>query len=136
MVAYLDVEPDPESPHITTLNSDVDLDAAVRRLFSELFPLVYQQATTTSTQPRFAPDYANCLQQASASGDIQPFDHHPRTIASALNRNLEAARVLLQALRLGAQVLNTTDQILMAGISDQCRTALLRMSYCSKCHGK
>ncbi|XP_049800176.1 glypican-5-like [Schistocerca nitens] len=116
-----------------------DLEEAVTDMFAGLFPLVYRHAVSKARD--FAADYKACLREVTP--ELQPFGDAPRQLARSVQRALEAARVLRQALLLGAEVLNATDSLLTgengppggAAAQAQCHAALLRMSYCSRCHG-
>lgn len=118
--------------------ADLNIEASVSDFFTNLFPLVYHHAVNLQ-QNDFSEDYKTCLRHTIQ--DIQPFGDIPRQISQQIFKTLEATRVLLQALSLGSEVLNTTDTLLTeeAEKSDSsqsaCHTALLKMSYCPKCMG-
>ena len=129
-------------PSITLVTADLNLEESVTTYFASLFPLVYHHAVNPHFRD-FSTDYKSCLR--ATISEIQPFGDVPRQLAHSVAKTMEATRVLLQALNLGAEVLNSTDTLLMtdsidtAGASgsqwSQCHTALLRMSYCPTCQG-
>lgn len=123
--------------HVTTPKPP-NVETSVSTFFSRLFPLAYHHAVNPNLRD-FAPDYKTCLRETLV--ELSPFGDVPPQLGRSLSRSLEAARVLLEALRLGAEVLNSTDSLLTgdAGVvtpaQAQCHAALLRMSYCSRCAG-
>lgn len=120
----------------TSLNessSDVEASAveeAVNNFFSQLFPLVYRHSVTHSSG-ELTPDYAVCLQ--ATMPEVRPFGETPRALAAAVSRSVRATRVLLRAIQLGVEALETTERVWERG--DECSVALLRMSYCARCSG-
>lgn len=60
-------------------------------------------------QRQLEPTYERCL--SSRMAEVQPFGEAPRALAHSLGRALEAARVLLGVLSIGADVLNATDSM-------------------------
>lgn len=142
-----DREPDAEqpsavatsSPSVTLVTADLNLEESVTSFFTSLFPLVYHHAVNPHLRD-FSNDYKSCLR--ATMSEIQPFGDVPRQAAQGISKTMEATRVLLQALNLGAEVLNNTDTLLMTDSIDargaqwsECHTALLRMSYCPMCQG-
>lgn len=91
----------------------------------------------TRPQRQLEAAYEHCL--SSKMNEVQPFGEAPRALAHSLSRALEAARVLLGALRIGADVLNATGPILVkeaAGSGPgQCAPLLLRLHGCPRCAG-
>ncbi|KAJ8870908.1 hypothetical protein PR048_027209, partial [Dryococelus australis] len=127
VLAYLEQrgEPQQEVPNLERSATD---------FFNGLFPEVYRLAVDPHQGGSFAVDYTACL-RGSAPG-LQPFGEVPRLAARSLRRSAEAAKTLLQALDLGAEVLASTDSLLMSEPgAEHCHAALLRMSYCSRCRG-
>lgn len=130
-------------PSVTLVTADLNLEESVTTFFASLFPLVYHHAVNPHFRD-FSTDYKSCLR--ATISEIQPFGDVPRQLAHGVAKTMEATRVLLQALNLGAEVLNSTDTLLMTDSIDgvggvggsqwsQCHTALLRMSYCPTCQG-
>lgn len=113
-----------------------DLERIVFRFFAQLFPLVYHQAVNLHSTD-FTPEYKECLRKASP--EILPFGDIPREIALDIAKSFEETKVLLEALLLGADVLNTTDLLMTSGSQssslDNCYEALLRLYYCPRCQG-
>nr|CAD7435383.1 unnamed protein product [Timema monikensis] len=113
LLRYLDTSTSTTSDdQVNLLPPDLNLEDSVNTFFTSLFP----EATMS---------------------EIQPFGDVPRALSRAISRSAEAARTLFQALGLGAEVLSSTDSLLMSdpGGADHCHEALLRMSYCSRCRG-
>ncbi|XP_052121288.1 division abnormally delayed protein [Frankliniella occidentalis] len=115
---------------------------SVNRFFAKLFPLTF--LTTVAPvkrggdrpQRHLDPTYEKCL--SSKMAEVQPFGDAPRALAHSLGRALEAARVLLGVLRIGAGVLNTTDSLLIDNddlSGSPCPALLLRLWTCPRCAG-
>ncbi|PNF15852.1 hypothetical protein B7P43_G09048 [Cryptotermes secundus] len=130
-------------PSVTLVTADLNLEESVTTFFASLFPLVYHHAVNPHLRD-FSSDYKSCLR--ATISEVQPFGDIPRQLAHGVAKTMEATRVLLQALNLGAEVLNSTDTLLMTDSVDgssgvngaqwsECHTALLRMSYCPTCQG-
>lgn len=69
---------------------------------------------------------------------IAPFGDIPVELGRALTSTIKPTRMLLQALEVGLEALNTTDGLLgdeSAKSNAGCHDALLRMHYCPKCRG-
>uniref|UniRef100_A0AAZ3QT82 Glypican 5a n=1 Tax=Oncorhynchus tshawytscha TaxID=74940 RepID=A0AAZ3QT82_ONCTS len=111
------------------LGSELNIDDITSRFFDALFPLVYHHLINPSLS-RVTPGYAECVR--SARRDLSPFGAAPGVLANQIGRSGVGGRVLLQALHLGIEVINTTDHLVF---SRECRRALLRMQYCPHCHG-
>lgn len=109
------------------IGSDLDVDDVTSRFFDALFPLVYNRLVNLG---HVTPGYAECVR--SARRDLTPFGASPGLLANQIGRSGVEGRVLLQALHLGVEVINTTDHLVF---SRECRKALLRMQYCPHCHG-
>ncbi|XP_077294712.1 division abnormally delayed protein [Arctopsyche grandis] len=120
-------------------SSDLNVENSVSDFFTNLFPLVYHHAVNNLNVRDFTEEYKTCLRQSVK--EIQPFGDIPRQISHSMYKSLEATRVLLQALALGSEVLNTTDMLLNEGAEktestqNACHLALLKMSYCPHCLG-
>ncbi|XP_074041639.1 division abnormally delayed protein isoform X2 [Leptinotarsa decemlineata] len=115
--------------------SPEEIVASVTSFFTELFPLAYHHSADISNKD-FTLNYKACLKKSIDF--ISPFGDIPKQLAQSLSKSLEATQLLLQAFRIGTEVLNTTDTLLIdehsAGNSE-CHTALLKMTYCPKCMG-
>lgn len=109
---------------------------SVNSFFRELFPLAYHHSADISATKDFTISYKECLKKSIEI--ISPFGEFPKEIAQSLSKSLEATSLLLQAFRIGSEVLNTTDTLLIDehGMGNpQCHDALVRMTYCPKCQG-
>ncbi|XP_056319233.1 glypican-5a isoform X2 [Danio aesculapii] len=106
------------------LGSELGLEESSQRFFNALFPLIYERLIDS----RLSPPYAECLR--SSALDLAPFGAAPIRLASRIAHASLPARVFLQALHLGIEIINTTDHI---QLSRECRRGLLRMSYCPHC---
>ncbi|XP_056634680.1 division abnormally delayed protein isoform X1 [Diorhabda sublineata] len=112
-----------------------DIINSVNDFFTELFPLAYHHSADISGKD-FTPRYKECVKKSMES--VSPFAEIPKQIGSALSKSLEATRLLLQAFRIGSEVLNTTDTLLIdehGGENSECHDALLKMTYCPRCLG-
>ncbi|XP_010885131.2 glypican-5a isoform X2 [Esox lucius] len=111
------------------LGSELNIDDITRRFFDSLFPLVYNHLINPDLS-HIAPGYAECVRAARRS--LAPFGASPGILANQIGRSGVGGRVLLQALHLGIEVINTTDHL---AFSRECRRALLRMQFCPHCQG-
>lgn len=113
------------------------LRSFVFRFFEKLFPLVYQRTVhyMSSKNTTISPEYAECL--SNSTSYIRPFGLYPEEMSGQVAKAYETTKVLLQALSLGIEVLNVTDQVMSATPenTESCREALLRLYYCPKCLG-
>ncbi|XP_006823944.1 glypican-5-like, partial [Saccoglossus kowalevskii] len=108
---------------------EVDVTDSVSSFFDKLFPMVYVHYVNTR-QVGMPEDYRECLMQSQQ--EIKPFGEIPHRLALHLQKSLQAARVFIQALNLGIEVINTTDHIVL---TRECSKALLKLKYCSSCNG-
>ncbi|XP_028837392.1 glypican-5a [Denticeps clupeoides] len=111
------------------LGSELNMDEVAQRFFDALFPMVYEHLINPGLSP-LSGAYAECVR--SSRRDVAPFGSAPALLSSQVSRAALPARVFLQALHLGVEVINTTDHLLL---SRECKRGLLRMSYCSHCQG-
>lgn len=111
------------------------LQDLVYDFFAQLFPLVYHQAVHLHATD-FTEEYKTCLRNNIKV--ILPFEDIPYDIANAVSKDFEETKVLLEALLLGADILNTTDTIMASSSSaglENCYDALVRLHYCPRCQG-
>ncbi|XP_077451232.1 glypican-5a isoform X2 [Stigmatopora argus] len=111
------------------LGSDVHVEDFVQRFFDALFPIVYDRFINPGLGDLSA-GYAECVR--ASSREARPFGGSPSLLADQIARSGVSAKVFLQALHLGIEVINTTDHLLL---SRECRKALLKMHYCPHCQG-
>ncbi|KAL1021686.1 hypothetical protein UPYG_G00016540 [Umbra pygmaea] len=111
------------------LGSELNVEDITRRFFDALFPLVYNHLINPGLS-HIAPGYAECVR--ATRRNLAPFGDTPGILANQIGRSGVGGRVLLQALHLGIEVINTTDHL---AFSRDCRRALLRMQYCPHCQG-
>ncbi|XP_075934200.1 glypican-5a isoform X2 [Anarhichas minor] len=111
------------------LGSELNVDDLVQRFFDALFPLVYNHLINPGLSD-ISPGYAECVR--SSSRDVRPFGGMPSLLADQIARSGVSGKLLLQALHLGIEVINTTDHL---QLSRECRRALLKMHYCPHCQG-
>lgn len=109
------------------LGSELNVDELVQRFFDSLFPLVYDHLINPGLGA-ISPGYAECVR--SLSRDVRPFGVVPSLLADQIARSGVSGKLLLQALHLGIEVINTTDHL---QLSRECRRALLKMNYCPHC---
>lgn len=117
--------------------ADSSLDAAVRRFYNDLFPLVYRRLlnpgighSSAHPQPSAATYHDDCLRLTRQ--DVNPFGGHPRLLLGSLSRALGVGRALTRLLRLAGDVVNATEKVTL---SRECGRGLVRMQYCSHCRG-
>ncbi|XP_008290837.1 glypican-5a [Stegastes partitus] len=111
------------------LGSELNIDELVQRFFDALFPLVYNHLINPGLSD-ISPGYAECVR--SLSRDVRPFGGAPGLLADQIARSGVSGKLLLQALHLGIEVINTTDHL---QLSRECRRALLKMHFCPHCQG-
>lgn len=109
------------------MGSELSVDELVQRFFEAVFPLVYNQLINPGLS-ELSSSYAECLR--SSCRDVRPFGGAPGHLAEQIARSGISGKLLLQALHLGIEVINTTDHLQM---SRECRRALLKMQYCPHC---
>lgn len=109
------------------LGSEFNVDDLVQRFFDSLFPLVYNHLINPGLSD-ISPGYAECVR--SSSRDVRPFGGAPNLLADQIARSGVSGKLLLQALHLGIEVINTTDHL---QLSRECRRSLLKMHYCPHC---
>ncbi|KAJ8950085.1 hypothetical protein NQ318_017810 [Aromia moschata] len=116
-------------------SSPEEVVASVMAFFTDLFPLAYHHSADISNKD-FTLDYKECLKKSFET--ISPFGDIPAQISQSLSKSLEATRLLLQAFRVGAEVLNTTDTLLIdegGAEHSECHDSLVKMTYCPRCLG-
>ncbi|XP_028332108.1 glypican-5a [Gouania willdenowi] len=111
------------------LGSELNIDELVQRFFDALFPLVYNHLINPGLSG-ISPGYSECVR--SISREVRPFSRTPSSLADYIGRAGVSGKLLLQALHLGIEVINTTDHL---QLSRECRRALLKMHYCPHCQG-
>lgn len=109
------------------LGSEFSVDELVQRFFDALFPLVYNHIINPSHSDT-SPGYTECVR--SINRDVRPFGGVPGNLADQIGRSGVSGKLLLQALHLGIEIINTTDHL---QLSRECRRALLKMHYCPHC---
>ncbi|XP_030746656.1 division abnormally delayed protein-like [Sitophilus oryzae] len=125
---YVKIDPSDQKPTKTPS----DIVASVNQFFTELFPLAYHQQTGLSSG-----DFYHKIQtfQRQYGCDKNPL-RFPKQVSDSLSKSLETTRLLLEALGIGMEVLNTTHALIIdehATTNSECHTALLKMTYCPKC---
>ncbi|MEQ2295279.1 hypothetical protein AMECASPLE_012350, partial [Ameca splendens] len=111
------------------LGSELNVDEFVQRFFDALLPLVYSHYINPGVSDT-SPGYAECVR--SLNRIIKPFGVVPDLLADQIATSGVSGKLLLQALHLGIEVINTTDHL---QLSRECRRALLKMQYCPHCQG-
>ncbi|XP_011488531.1 glypican-5 isoform X1 [Oryzias latipes] len=111
------------------LGSELSVDEFVQRFFDALFPLVYKHLINPGLGD-VSPGYAECVR--SLSRDVRPFGAAPGLLADQITSSGVSGKLLLQALHLSIEVINTTDHL---QLSRECRRALLKMQFCPHCQG-
>lgn len=108
---------------------DFDVEDRVADFFDGLFPLVYHHVINPKLKD-FSEDFKECLRETR--DEIRPFDGVPQDLATNLDRSLGLAKVFLQALSLGVEVINTTEHM---DFGPECGKALVKLTYCPHCRG-
>lgn len=111
------------------LGSELSVEDMVQRLFDSLFPPVYNHLISPGLGD-LSPAYAECLR--GVRRDVKAFGQAPNILTDQIWRSGMSGKLLLQALHLGIEVINTTDHL---QLSRECRRALLKMHYCPHCQG-
>ncbi|MGH0180721.1 UNVERIFIED_CONTAM: hypothetical protein FKN15_004943 [Acipenser sinensis] len=112
------------------LGLDTSVDDMVNSFFDSLFPAVYRRLLSGTAGGSGDQPSEECLR--TMRRDTGAFGPLPKLIMTRMSRSLLAARVFLQALNLGIEVVNTTDHL---RFSKDCGRALLRLWYCPHCQG-
>jgi len=95
--------------------------------FNALYQKMFQ---VLNGQYSFSGIYMSCV--ADNMDTIRPFGDVPRKLASSVKRSLVAARALVKALKTGHEIAN---QMTKVPPSDECVSAVQKMSTCSACTG-
>ncbi|XP_043926040.1 glypican-5 isoform X2 [Protopterus annectens] len=111
------------------LGSDVTVEGAITRFLDSLFPVVYSRVINPGIA-RLSEEYIECLRMTRQ--DVNPFGQYSKQLVTELSKSLQASRLLSMALNLGVEVINTTEHVTF---TKECSKALVRMQYCSHCHG-
>ncbi|XP_049574268.1 glypican-5a [Syngnathus scovelli] len=111
------------------LGSELSVEDFVQRFFDSLFPILYNNIISPG-HINLPAGYAECVR--SVSREVRPFGGTPALLAEQIARSGLSGKLLLQALHLGIEVINTTDHL---QLSRECRKALLKMHYCPHCQG-
>ncbi|XP_042194957.1 glypican-5-like isoform X1 [Callorhinchus milii] len=111
------------------LDSGENIEDVVLRYFDSLFPLVYNRLIHPGLT-EVSQEYIECLRMTRR--DINPFGANPMKMVAEMSRSLQAMKTLLQALNIGNQVINITENV---AFSRECTRALVKMEYCSHCQG-
>ncbi|XP_034758715.2 glypican-3-like isoform X2 [Acipenser ruthenus] len=112
------------------LGLDTSVDDMVNSFFDSLFPAVYRRLLSGPAGGSGDQPSEECLR--AARRDTGAFGPLPKLIMTRMSRSLLAARVFLQALNLGIEVVNTTDHL---RFGKDCGRTLLRLWYCPHCQG-
>ncbi|XP_072032858.1 glypican-5-like [Amphiura filiformis] len=102
---------------------------SVELFFNELFALLYQDQINPRNR-RVSGFSSRCI--AGQQQTIRPFGNAPLEMGNKLYQSVELARLLLNSLHLGVEVLNSTHHM---QVGKKCGRALLEMSYCGTCLG-
>ncbi|XP_019731975.1 glypican-5a isoform X1 [Hippocampus comes] len=111
------------------LGSELNVEDFVQRFFDTLFPMVFNHFVNPGLGDLSA-GYTECVR--SSGRDVRPFGGTPALLADQIARSGVSGKLLVQALHLGIEVINTTDYL---QLSRECRKALLKMHYCPHCQG-
>lgn len=105
----------------------VNIETSLQDFFDELFPHAYAWSINVG---RLNDNYMQCLRRQRSA--ISPFGHGDNVLSANLQNSLKVTRALLQSLKLGTEVLNTTEHM---PLSSRCKQVLTTMRYCPYCQG-
>jgi hypothetical protein len=108
------------------------IERRVLAFFQQIFPAVYQEAVLHLDGAELSGEYRACVEESMDK--VLPFGEYPSQVSGEVGRSFHPTSLLVQALRLGLQVLDSTDR-LMSENPDSCREALVRLYYCPRCLG-
>ncbi|XP_076056452.1 glypican-5-like [Oratosquilla oratoria] len=111
-----------------TDSDDLGLERALDTFWDDLFPLVYHSALQPRLPP-FSRHFASCLRFSRR--DVRPWSTVPELVGGPLLRGLETARLLIQGLDVGAEIVRDAQDIMVPA---ECGEAAARLSYCGACH--
>ncbi|XP_048845162.1 glypican-5-like isoform X2 [Brienomyrus brachyistius] len=111
------------------LGGNVTVDSAVQHFYDNLFPFVYLRMLTQGPELPEG-EWTQCLRATRRM--VEPFGPYPEELVKELSGSLLAGRAMKRAMAEGAEVLTTTEKMLL---SRDCERALLRMMYCPHCRG-
>lgn len=106
-----------------------EVSQTMNQYFDDLFPLVYHNLIQTKPKELNA-NYANCLR--SSQQDLMPFGDISQQLIFQLEKSLDAAKTLLNAISMGIEVVNRTQYY---DIPDTCLSSLTKLTYCAHCQG-
>ncbi|XP_022239896.1 glypican-5-like isoform X2 [Limulus polyphemus] len=106
---------------------DITVGQRVDSFFASLFPIVYHHIINPNLR-EFSNDYKECLKEKVA--EIKPFGDKAKLVSLQIVRSLDVARILLQALNLGVEIINTTEHM---DFGQECNKALVKLTYCAHC---
>ncbi|XP_059487622.1 division abnormally delayed protein [Neocloeon triangulifer] len=109
---------------------EVSLHDTITNFFHQLFPLVYRHSII-HTNAEITSEYSLCLQHSIHK--LRPFGDIPKSVGFAIGKAVRAIHDFLRSLSLGLDALVLAEHAWDK--SDECSSALLRMSYCSRCSG-
>lgn len=117
-------------------NVESKLGQLTSSFFIRLFPIVYPLGISEGNRGQLDGEYEQCLQ--THINTINPFSELTKLLEKDVAKTFEATKVLIDALNMGAQMLNFSNLLILSESSfnvQQCHEALLKMSYCSRCDG-
>ena len=123
-------------PHIRTLfdelqkavtNKDLRIENSTKTFFRNFYPIVHQHYVTRTKLPK---EFAKCLKDNVLV--ILPFEDFPLKVKALLIKKLTPVQVFLRSLQTIGHVLAAVDNI---ELSNECSSALAKMSYCPLCDG-
>ncbi|XP_064107505.1 glypican-5-like [Macrobrachium nipponense] len=114
---------------LTDFEDERALERPLESFWDNLFPPVYHSALH-ARMPPFSKAYTECLRDAQRI--VQPWGIIPTLVGEPLLRGLQSARLLLHALDVGADVVNTARNL---PVPQECGEAAARLQYCGACHG-
>lgn len=106
---------------------NINIDRSLEDFFDELFPHAYSAYMNVG---RLNNIYIRCL--ANERTVISPFGREDNILSNDLQNSLKVTRALLQSMKLGLEVLNSTEHM---PLTTKCKQVLTKMKYCPFCQG-
>ena len=112
---------------VSVTNKDLHVQNSTRTFFKNFYPIIYQDIVTKKKLPG---EFAECLKDKVLV--IKPFKDVPQKMTTFLIKMLLPVQQFLRSLQTIGHVLDAADNV---ELSDGCKSALVKMSYCSLCDG-
>jgi hypothetical protein len=108
-------------------NKNLHVQNSTTTFFRNFYPIVYQYTVVGKKLPG---EFSECLK--NNVNVILPFKDVPQTLTAFLIKKLQPVQQILRSLQTIGHVLDVMDNV---QLSNECTSALVKMSYCSLCDG-